>query len=160
MVSEYKMAKKKKTKFKKELSKTLHNTKKNKSNKLIYAVGGGLALILIIFILVTIGGDKQPVEKEKLMLDTVSYLKRASGITDIKIIKEENQLTIFYDKQALIDNNRDMDFKKIARYAGILLSNKLGNEEVKVVLSDIDKNEKDYLIKVKEGAVSGEQQLN
>jgi len=153
------MGKKKNKKFGKEFKKTLRKSRKNKSNKLIYAVAAGLGIILIVALILTIGGDKKPRDKEKLILDAIDYLERNVRIKDIKIIPEENKVVLMFDIETTAGSKKDIDFKKIARYAGMRISHELQDEEIKVLLSEIKKKEKDYLIIVKNGSIISEQQL-
>ena len=154
------MAKKKKKKFRKELKKTLHRTKRGQSNKMIYAVAAGLGLIVIIALILVFTGDKKPPDKEKLMLNAVDYLERNYTIKEIKAIPEENKLVLTYDLNTVRGEPKDVDFRKMARYAGIRISHELKNKEVTVQLTEIKKKEKDYLIVVKNGEVIREKQLD
>jgi len=154
------MAKKKKKKFRKEFKKTLHRTKRGQSNKMIYAVAAGLGLIVIIALIFVFTGDKKPPDKEKLMLNAVDYLERNYTIKEIKAIPEENKLVLTYDLNTVRGEPKDVDFRKMARYAGIRISHELKNKEVTVQLTEIKKKEKDYLIVVKNGEVIREKQLD
>ena len=58
--------KKRKKKFGKELKKTLRGARKTRSNKLIYAVAGGLALLLVVALVLTLLSDKKPQDKETM----------------------------------------------------------------------------------------------
>jgi hypothetical protein len=150
---------KKKKKFGKALKSTLRGARKNRSNKLIYAVAGGLALILIIAIMLTYMGDKKPMDKEKLILESVDYLENVAYIKELKVVPEDNKIILVFDIQTITGISRNVDLKKIARYAGVRISHELKGEEVKVLLTEIKKKEKDYLITIKNGAVIGEQEL-
>ncbi|MCI0470215.1 MAG: hypothetical protein L0Y73_00990, partial [Candidatus Aminicenantes bacterium] len=154
------MAKKfKKSKFRKELKKTLRRNQTIRSNKLIYAVAIGLAIILFIWIISTIGGDKKPRDKEKIILNAISYLKRVVSIRDIKVFPRENKVVLIFDSEATAGGNADVDFRKMARYAGMRISNELKREEIKVLLSEVRKKEQDYLVTVKNGGILSERLL-
>lgn len=153
------MAKKKK-KFGKELKKTLRGARKSKSNKLIYAVAGGLALIVIIAAILIVSGDKKPQDREQLILKSVKYLRKVAFIKDIKVVPQENKIVITFDAETTAGSNKDVtDFRKMARYAGIRVSNNIKDEEIKVLLKEINKKEKDYLVTIKNGEITGEQLL-
>jgi hypothetical protein len=155
------MAKKyKKSKFRKELKKTLRRNQTIRSNKLIYAVGIGLAIILLVWIILTIGGEKKPHDKEKIILNSISYLKRVASIRDIKVLPAENKVVLVFDIEATAGGKSTLDFKKMARYAGIRISNELKTEEIKVLLSEIRKKEKDYLVTVKDGSIISDRELD
>lgn len=151
--------KKKKKKFGKELKQTLRGARKTSSNKLIYAVAGGLTLLMIVALVLTLLSDKKPQDKETLILDAVDYLKKVANITEIKAVPEENKVVLIYDIQTTAGSKKDVAFKKIARFAGVRVSNELKGEEVKVLLSELKKKEKDYLITVKNGTVISEETL-
>ncbi len=150
------MAKKKrKTKLRTELKKTLRGRRKLDTNKLIYAVAAGLAVVLVIFVLVTIGGGSPP-NKEKLILDTIDYLKKNTSISDLQAFPEENKALIVYDSSMADESRQKVDFRQMARYAGIRLSNKIEDEEVQILLREIGKKEKDYLVVVKNSSIISE----
>ena len=151
--------KKKKKKFGEELKKTLRGARKANSNKLIYAVVGGLALLLIAALLITLLGDKKPQDKKTLILEAVDYLHKVANITEIKAVPEENKVVLVFDAQTTAGSKKDVDFKKIARYAGVRVSHELKDEEVKILLSELKKREKDYLVTVKNGEVTSEEIL-
>ncbi|MCK4766660.1 MAG: hypothetical protein KAW12_30995 [Candidatus Aminicenantes bacterium] len=153
------MAKKKKTKFKKDLKKTLRKSNKG-SNKLIYAVGGGLAIVLIIFVIVVTGGDTKPVDKEQAMLDSIDYVAKVTGIVEVKALPEEDKIIIVYNTNAVEDIRNKPDYKQIARFAGIRVWNELHPEDVNVLLTEVDKKEKDYFVVIKDGSVVSEQLLD
>lgn len=154
------MAKKKrKTKLRKEIKKKLRRTHKLSSNKLIYAVAAGLAIVLVVFIIVATGGDRKPVNKEKLIMDTIDYLKKNSSITDVRSIPEENKGVIVYDSDMVDESKPNVDFKQMARFAGIRLSHELKDEEVKILLEEVNRKVKSYLVTVKNGEVIDEKLL-
>ena len=62
-----------------------------KSNKLIYAVVAGLAMVLIVFFALTLrsgGGNKLPA-------DTLAYLKNTEGLIEVRIGDAENSADHF-----------------------------------------------------------------
>lgn len=154
------MAKKyKKSKFRKELKKTLRRNQTIRSNKLIYAVAVGLAIILLVWLILTISGDRKPHNKEKIILNSISYLKRIASIRDIKVFPGENKVVLVFDRELTAGGKAGTDFRKMARYAGMRISNELKKEEIKVLLSEIRKKEKDYLVIIKDGGIVSERLL-
>lgn len=152
--------KKKKQKFKKEFKKTLRGARRGQSNKMIYAVAAGLGLIVIVALILVFVGDKTPPDKEKAMLNAVDYLQKNYTIKEIKAVPEENKVILTFDLNTISGSKKDVDFKKMARYAGIRISHELKDEEINVLLSEIKKKEKDYLITVKNGKIIGEKELD
>ena len=134
------MAKKKKKSWKK--------INPEKSNKMILAVAAGLFIILAVFLLLMILNTETsvtPENKGKIMESTLKYVKRNDGISQVKFYPEQNKVVIIYE-----DYKADkQDFSKIARFAGLKLSNKMSHEELTVVLAK-DKEEqvvRSFLIK-------------
>jgi len=155
------MAKKKKSKLRTEFNKSIRKTHKHKSNKLIYAVAGGLAIVLLIFILVSTGGNDIPPDKEKLILETTEYLKKNTSITDIVAVPEENKAIVNYDSSLVDDSQKNLsDFRLMARYAAIMLSNKLEDQEVQILLKEDNNKEKPYLAVAKNGNILRDQVLD
>jgi hypothetical protein len=126
---------------------------------LIYAVAVGLGIILLVWIILTISGDRKPRDKEKIILNSISYLKRVASIRDIKVFPRENKVVLIFDREATAGDKADVDFRKMARYAGMRISNELKKEEIKVLLSEVRKKEKDYLVTVKDGGIVSERLL-
>lgn len=119
-------------KLKKKFRKTLNQ---EKSNKMIYAVGIGLALVFVAFIILLSSGS-EPKNKEDLIMNTIGYLKKTKGIIGLKIFPDDNTVRLVYD------SNDRKDFFKIARYAGIKLSLKIKKEKITIFLfKDTEKNQ-------------------
>jgi hypothetical protein len=121
-----------------------------KTNKMIYAVAGGLALLAIAFLLVTISKDKVT-DKPQLMEKTLKYLKTSDGIMELKILPVETKVIIVYDSRT-----ERKDFAKITRYAGLKLSNKLGDEELTIVLCSDKAENVVYTVVFKDGDILSE----
>jgi len=121
-----------------------------KTNKMIYAVAGGLALLAVAFLLVTVSKDKVT-DKPQLMETTLKYLRTTDGVIELKIQPVETKVIIIY-----APDTKNRDFAKIVRYAGLKLSNKLGDEELTIVLC-ADKAEKIvYTVVFKNGEIVSE----
>ncbi|HLP48628.1 MAG TPA: hypothetical protein VK469_21990 [Candidatus Kapabacteria bacterium] len=121
-----------------------------KTNKMIYAVAGGLALLAIAFLLVTISKDKLT-DKPQLMEKTLKYLKNSDGVMELKILPVENKVIIIYDP-----NTKNKDFAKVVRYAGIKLSNKVTDQEITIILSANKVENIVYTVVFKNGEIVSE----
>jgi hypothetical protein len=121
-----------------------------KSNKMIYAVAGGLALLAVAFLLVTLSKDKVT-DKPQLMEKTLKYLKTSEGIMELKTLPLENKVIIVYDP-----NTENKDFAKVVRYAGLKLSNKLGDETLTMVLCANKEANIVYTVVFKNGEIVSE----
>jgi hypothetical protein len=118
-----------------------------RSNKMIIAVVAGLILILVVaFVAVVDFGP--PADKSEMMTDTMAYLEKGDGIIEVKLLPEQNKVIIVYD-----GNNTDkIDFKKVAGYAGLRLSNKIKDVEFTVALvNNKDKEAKEEYSVISKG---------
>ena len=98
-----------------------------KSNKMIFAVSGGLLILFVTLFITSIGNDSVS-DRKTLYKNTLSYINNIEGITDVESIPETNSVKIFYDPDP---NSRSMiDYKKMAVFAGVKLSNKLKGEKI------------------------------
>ncbi|MCK5222079.1 MAG: hypothetical protein KAR14_10895 [Candidatus Aminicenantes bacterium] len=98
-----------------------------KSNKMILAVSGGLLILFVTLFITSIGNDSIR-DRKTLYKNTLSYINNIEGITDVESIPETNSVKIFYDPDP---NSRSMiDYKKMAVFAGVKLSNKLKGEKI------------------------------
>jgi len=156
------MAKKKVPKFRTELKKRLRAKNKLQTNKLIYAVAAGLGIILIIILIIIFTGDRKAVDKKKLILDTLGYLKKVSAITNVDAFPEENKALVIYSSSSAGGSNSDsnLNFQDMARYAAIRLSNEIKDEVVIIVFKDFDRRDKDYQVSFKNGEKVGEKLLD
>jgi hypothetical protein len=139
----------KKKKFKKKVN-------PEESNKMIYAVVAGLGLLIIIFLYFTIKSDTAG-DKNELMVESLKYLKRTDGIKELKILPEENRVIIIHDR--ITEQNKNLDFPKIALYAGIKCSHKMGEEELTVLLCEYNEKNKVYSVVLKDGRIVSEKLL-
>ncbi len=139
----------KKKKFKKKVN-------PEQSNKMIYAVVAGLGILIIVFLFFIIRGDTV-VDKNELMTKSLKYLKRTNGIKELKILPKENKVIIIHDR--ITEQNKNQDFPKIALYAGIKCSNKLGEQELTVLLCESKEENKVYSVVLKDGRIVSEKLL-
>lgn len=117
-----------------------------KSNKMIYAVAGGLAILFVAFVFIMLrGGGAPPENREKYIGDTLKYIRRADGFVDMKIAAQQNRVTIVYQEKERID------FVKIAQYAGMKLSNKLVDETVEIRLARDREDNLEHTFRYKNG---------
>jgi hypothetical protein len=122
----------KKKKFKKKIN-------PEKSNKMIIAVAVGVVIVMAVFFIIMIlgSGDSAPPEdKGELMKRMLEYLETTDGIAGLKYYPEQNKVVIIYEGYKESRQN----YPKVAQFAGLKLSNKMGDEELTVVLSK-DKEE-------------------
>ncbi len=87
-----------------------------RSNKLIWVVAGGVALVLLVFFtLVIIGGGAG---RGDSMAKTLSYLKNTEGLVEIKALDAEKRVIIVFNS----DSKNAANFEKIAYYAALRLA--------------------------------------
>ncbi len=133
------------TKKKKKLKKKINP---EKSNKMIIAVAVGIVIVMAVFFILMIlgsGNSTAPADKAVLMKRTLKYLENRDGIAGLKYYPDQNKAVIIYEGYKESQNN----FPKIAQSAGVMLSNKMGDEELTIVLAK-DKEEhviRSYIIK-------------
>jgi hypothetical protein len=119
-----------------------------KSNKMIIAVAVGVVIVMAAFFLIMIlgsGSSTAPVDKAGLMKRQLKYLETTNGIAAVKYYPEQNKVVVIYEgyKESL------HDYPRVVQFAGLKLSNKMGNEELTIVLAK-DKEEqaiRSYTIK-------------
>lgn len=139
------MGKKKKKNWRRQIN-------PEKSNKMIIAVGIGLTILFVAFVLLTTGsgGSKNKAEQ---MYDSLNYLKKTGGIFDVRIVPEHNRVKIIYDSQD------KKDFTKIARFAGLKLSNKLKSQRLEIQLIRENQDTPHYRVVLENGQVLKEETL-
>lgn len=121
-----------------------------KSNKMILAVSGGLLILFAALFITSIGSDSIS-DKSELYKNTLSYIKNIEGITDVESIPETNSVKIFYDPDP---NSRSMiDYKKMAIFAGVKLSNKLKGEKITFQLIRKQNKNTELIFAVQDGKV-------
>jgi hypothetical protein len=119
-----------------------------KSNKMIYAVAAGLAVILIAFfmsILFTGGGAG---DKKQALQKTLAYLKSTEGLVEIKTVEAENRVVIVFNS----DSKNAGNFEKIAHFAALRLAYKLPDCQVQLARNQA--TQIIYSIRVKNGAIA------
>ena len=121
-----------------------------KSNKLIYAVAAGLAVILIAFLLSIVFAGSGAGDKKEVLKKTLTYLKNTDGLVEIKTIEAENRVVIVFNS----DSQNAKNFEKIAHYAALRLSYKL--LDCQVQLAKNLATQIVYSVQVKNGAIVSE----
>jgi len=105
-----------------------------KSNKLILAVAGGLAVVLLVFFTLVIvsgsrGGDRQSMAK------TLAYLKNTEGLVTVKALDAEKRAIIVFNS----DSKNAGNFEKIAYYAALRLSRHMPDCEVQLARNSVER---------------------
>jgi len=121
-----------------------------KSNKLIYAVAAGLAVIFIVFFMVIFSTGNHSGKKNKILQNTLSYLRKTDGLLEIKTFEAEHRAVIVFNSDSKNANN----FEKIAHYAALRLSYKL--PDCQVQLAQNRATQIVYSIQVKNGTIASE----
>lgn len=121
-----------------------------KSNKMIYAVAAGLAVILAAFLLSIFFTGNGAGDKKQALQKTLAYLKNTEGLVEIKTIETENRAVIVFNS----DSKNAKNFEKIAHYAAMRLSYKL--PDCQVQLAKNLATQIVYSIQVKNGAIVSE----
>jgi hypothetical protein len=123
-------------KFKKKLKKV----NREKSNKMIFAVAGGLGLLVAIGVFLVLWLDSTTT-KADIINKAIKYLEVAEGISDIKVNADSNEISIVFDKFT------QEDYIKKVFYAGLKVSNQLKNETITIrVIESQSKQIKETLI--------------
>jgi hypothetical protein len=121
-----------------------------KSNKMIYAVAAGLAVVLAVFLLSIFFTEKGSGDKKQALQKTLAYLKNTEGLVEIKTFEAENLAVIVFNS----DSKNARNFEKIAHYAALRLSYQL--PDCQVQLAKNLATQIVYAIQVKNGAIASE----
>lgn len=119
-----------------------------RSNKMIYAVAAGLAVVLIVFFTLTIIGGRGGGSRS--MAKALSYLKNTEGLIEIKAMEPLKRAVIIYNS----DSKNASNFEKVAHYAALRLSRQWPDCEV--LLAKNLATQIVYSIQVKNGVIAGE----
>ena len=146
----------------KKKKKLKHKVNPEKSNKMIIAVVIGLVIVLAAFLLFTIlgsSGGKAPEtteEKDAFMKKELKYLETTEGIAELKYYPEENKVIIVYESY-----KGDLhDYPKIARYAGLKLSNGMEDESVTILVAKDKEEQTVHSVTLKSGRITNEKILS
>jgi hypothetical protein len=117
--------------MKKRKNKLRKKINPEKSNKMIWAVSGGLLILLIVLLLFTLGGSHSS-DTLSVMKNTLSYIRKTEGIKDLVFLPDISTVKILFDPDP---NSRNrIDYEKLAVFAGIKLSHKLKGNEITILL--------------------------
>lgn len=136
-------------KMKKKLKKKVNP---ERSNKLIIAVAVGVVIVFAGLFLVITGGGGAPANKKEVMDSALEYLEKSEGLLELQKLPGQNKVVFVYDS-----NTEKKDFRKIALYAGIKLSNKIGDEIVTVELLKDKEKEKVCTFVLRDGRLISEE---
>ena len=121
-----------------------------KSNKMIYAIAAGLAVIFIAFFLIIFSTGSGTGDKKQALQKILAYLKTTDGLVEIKIIEAEHRAVIIFNS----DSKNAGNFENIAHYAALRLAYKL--PDCQVQLAKNQATQIVYSIQVKNGAIASE----
>lgn len=117
-----------------------------RSNRMIYAVAGGLLVVVAVFFILTIRGSKSG----GLPADALAYLKRTEGLIKLQILDTEKKVLIVFNS----DSKNAGNFEKIAYYAAVRLSRYW--PDCRVLLARNLDTQVVYAVQVKNSAIAGE----
>jgi len=119
-----------------------------RSNKMIYAVAGGLAILLLaFFFLVILGGSRGD---GRSMARTLAYLKNTEGLVEVRALDAEKRVVIVFNS----DSKNAANFEKVAYYAGLRLAPHW--PECEVLLARNAAEQVVYRVRVRSGAIVSE----
>lgn len=118
------------------------------SNKMIYAVAAGLAVVLIVFFTLAITGGGRGGSRS--MDRTLSYLKNTEGLIEIRPMEPLKRAVIVYNS----DSKNAKNFEKVAHYAALRLSSQWPDCEVQLAKNRIDRIV--YSVRVRAGRIAEE----
>ncbi|MGE5340537.1 MAG: hypothetical protein ACM3SY_03560 [Candidatus Omnitrophota bacterium] len=116
-----------------------------RNDRLLMLIGGGTMIVFIVLFLLILA-PKAPSNKAEAMDKSLKYVKNQDGILAVKTYPEQNRAVIIYDSY-----KKNKDFVQIARFAGIRMSDNLGNIEVTLVLAKDKENQPVYEFVLKSG---------
>ena len=117
-----------------------------RSNKMVFAVAGGLALVLLVFFSLAIlsGGKGGSIDK------TLRYLKNTEGLVEVKAMEKEKRAVIVFNS----DSKNAGNFEKVAYYAALRLA--VHWPDCEVLLAKNQAAQVVYSVRVRNGAIANE----
>jgi len=112
----------------------IRKIKSRKSNKLIYAVAGGLAAVLLVFFTLAIISGSRGGGRES-MAKTLAYLKNTEGLVTVKALEAEKRAIIVFNS----DSKNAGNFEKVAYYAALRLSKHWPDCEVRLARNSAER---------------------
>lgn len=119
-----------------------------RSNKMILAVAGGLALLLLVLLALVILGDGRGGGRS--LARTLSYLKNTEGLLEVRALEGEKRAVIVYNS----DSKNAANFEKVAHYAAVRLARQWPDCEV--LLAKNSAAQVVYEVRIKNGVIAGE----
>jgi hypothetical protein len=119
-----------------------------RSNRLIFAVAGGLLVVLLAFFtLIIIGGRGG---RGGSMTKALHYLKNTEGLLEIKAADDERRVLIVFNS----DSKNAGNFEKVAHYAAVRLARYWPDCEVRLARNKAEQVV--YQVRVRNGSVTSE----
>ncbi len=115
---------------------------------MIYAVTGGLALVLLVFFTLAILGGRRG--DGRSMAGILAYLKNTEGLIEVKALEAKKQAVIIYNS----DSKNAANFEKVAHYAAVRLARDWPDCEVQLAMNRIDRIV--YSVRVRAGTITKE----
>jgi hypothetical protein len=121
-----------------------------RSNKMIFAVAAGLAIVLIIFFTLAITGGGKGGSRGGSMARALDYLKNTEGLVTVKTMDDARRAVIVYNS----DSKNAGNFEKVAHFAALRLAPHWHDCEVQLAKNTADQIV--YAIQVKNGSIVSE----
>jgi hypothetical protein len=119
-----------------------------RSNKLIYAVAGGVSLLLLLFLALVILGDRG--RGGGSMAHALSYLKNTEGLLAIQPLEKEKRVLLVFSS----DSKNAGNFEKVAHYAAVRLARDWPDCDVWLAKNTADQVV--FRVRVRNGVVADE----
>jgi hypothetical protein len=119
-----------------------------KSNRMIYLVAGGVALVLLVFFTLAILGGRRGGGRS--MAGILAYLKNTDGLLEVKTLETEKRAVIVFNS----DSKNAGNFEKVAHYAALRLSRDWPDCQVQLAKNQAARIV--YSVRVKNGAIADE----
>ncbi|HDP94830.1 MAG TPA: hypothetical protein ENN40_05655 [Candidatus Aminicenantes bacterium] len=134
------MAKKKKKQLRQRIN-------PEKSNKMIYAVGGGLFVVMSMVLLLMLRSGEMPENPAEIMKSSLGYVEKTDGVLDVQTDAEAARVVIVYEPAERVN------IVQVAQYAGVRVSHRLPDREVEIRLSRFRPENVEYQFWVLNGRV-------
>lgn len=119
-----------------------------RSNRMIFAVAGGLLVVLLVFFTLVIVGGRGG--RGGSMARSLDYLKNTEGLIAIKAMDAEKRALIVFNS----DSKNAKNFEKVAHYAALRLAR--GWPDCEVLLARNRAGQVVYRVRVRNGTVVSE----
>jgi hypothetical protein len=119
-----------------------------RSNRMIFAVAGGLLVVLLAFFTLIIVGSRGG--RGGSMAGALGYLKNTEGLLEIKAMDDARRVLIIFNS----DSKNAGNFEKVAHYAAVRLARDWPDCEVRLARNKAE--QVIYRVRVRNGAVVSE----